>query len=44
MKKITIILPIYKLEEDDVIMLKNTLFSVEDFHNDVKITIVCPKD
>jgi hypothetical protein len=43
MKKITIILPIYKLEEDDIIMLKNALFSVEDFHNDVKITIVCPE-
>lgn len=44
MKKITIILPIHKLEDQDVWMLNNALMSVEDFHNDVKIMIVCPID
>jgi hypothetical protein len=43
MKKITIILPIYKLEGEDVDMLNNSLLSVDDFHNDVKVTIVCPE-
>ena len=42
MKKITIILPIYKLDPTDVEMLKNSLSSVEDFHDDVKIKIVAP--
>jgi hypothetical protein len=42
MKKITIILPIYKLEAEDIGMLNNALFSVEDFHNDVKIKLVAP--
>jgi len=44
MKKITIILPIYKLEGEDMVMLNNSLLSVEDFHNDVKVMIVCPVD
>lgn len=43
MKKITIILPVYKLDAEDIVMLNNALSSVEDFHNDVKITIVCPE-
>jgi hypothetical protein len=43
MKKITIILPIYKLDDEDISMLNNALSSVENFHNDVKITIVCPE-
>lgn len=42
MKNITILLPIYKLEPEDIGMLNNALSSVEDFHNDVKITIICP--
>jgi hypothetical protein len=42
MKKITIILPIHKLEVDYIGMLNNALYSVEGFHNDVKVTIVCP--
>jgi len=42
MKKITIILPIYKLEDEDVVMLNNALSSVENFHNDVKVMIVSP--
>jgi hypothetical protein len=43
MKKITILLPVHKLDEDDIIMLKNAVDSVEDFHNDVKLSIVSPK-
>ena len=43
MKKITIILPIYQLETEDVTMLNNALYSAEDFHNDVKILLVCPE-
>jgi hypothetical protein len=43
MKKITIILPIYKLDDEDLIMLKNSISSIEDFHNDVKLMIVCPE-
>lgn len=42
MKKITIILPIYKLDAEDIGMLTNSLYSIEDFHNDVKVKIVCP--
>jgi hypothetical protein len=43
MKKITIILPIHKLEGEDADMLSNAILSVDDFHNDVKVTIVCPE-
>ena len=42
MKNITIILPVYKLDSDDIEMLHKALLSVEDFHNDVKIIVVCP--
>jgi hypothetical protein len=42
MKKITIILPVYKLDVEDMSMLNNVLTSIDDFHNDVKVTIVCP--
>jgi hypothetical protein len=42
MKKITIILPIYKLDGEDMLMLNNALLSIEDFHNDTKLMIVCP--
>ena len=44
MKKITIILPIHKLEAEDMGMLNNALLSVEDFHNDAKVKIVCPEN
>lgn len=44
MKKITIILPIYKLGLEDIGMLNNSLLSVENFHNDVKLIIVSPVD
>jgi len=43
MKKITIILPIYKLEDEDQTMLKNSVSSIEGFHNDVKLLIVSPE-
>jgi hypothetical protein len=42
MKNITVILPVHKIEGDYLEMLKNALSSVEDFHNDVKVSIVCP--
>jgi GT2 family glycosyltransferase len=42
MKNITIILPIHTLSGDYNEMLTNALSSVEDFHNDVKVLIVCP--
>ena len=44
MKKITILLPIYKLDEDETKMLANALTSIEDFYNDVKLTIICPPE
>jgi hypothetical protein len=42
MKNITIILPIHKLDEGYKEMLNNALKSIEDFHNDIKLKIVCP--
>lgn len=42
MKNITVILPIHTLEGSYKEMLDNSLKSVEDFHDDVKLTIVCP--
>jgi len=42
MKNITVILPIYKLGIDEALMLDNALKSVDDFHDEVKVTIVCP--
>lgn len=42
MKKITIILPVYKLDVDDISMLENALRSTDKFHEDVNILIVCP--
>lgn len=44
MKQITILLPIYLLGEDETIMLANALTSIEDFYNDVYLTIICPSD
>ena len=43
MKKITIILPVYKLENEDRIMLDNAISSTDNFHEDVKIVMVSPK-
>jgi hypothetical protein len=42
MKNITVILPIHKLDDDYKLMLVKALESIEDFHNDVKVSIVCP--
>ena len=42
MKNITVILPIHTLSDDYKEMLNNSLSSIEDFHNDVKVSIVCP--
>jgi hypothetical protein len=42
MKNITVILPIHTLSDDYKEMLSNALSSIEDFHNDVKVSIVCP--
>ncbi len=41
-KNITVILPLHKIDEDYNKMLFNAVKSVEDFHNDVKLLIVCP--
>jgi hypothetical protein len=42
MKKITIILPVHRIDGDYKEMLDNALSSIENFHNDVVVTIVCP--
>jgi len=42
MKKITILLPIHKIDGDYKEMLSNAISSIEDFHNDVTLSIVCP--
>jgi hypothetical protein len=42
-KNITIIIPVHKIEGDYKLMLENAISSVEDFHNDVFVSIVCPK-
>jgi len=44
MKDITVILPIYKLGIDEALMLDNALKSVDEFHEDVKLTIVSPTE
>jgi hypothetical protein len=43
-KNITILLPIHKIGEEESIMLSNALESIEDFHNDIKLKIICPLD
>jgi hypothetical protein len=42
MKNITVILPVHNLDGDYKEMLTNAVESVEEFHNDVKLSIVCP--
>ena len=44
MKKITIILPIHKLEGLYVDLFNNALASIQNFHEDVKLLVVCPSD
>jgi hypothetical protein len=43
-KYITVILPLHVLNDDYSEMLKNSISSIEDFHNDVKLSIVCPSE
>lgn len=42
MKNITIILPVHRIEDSYRAMFENAVKSVEQFHNDVKLMIVCP--
>jgi hypothetical protein len=42
MKKISIILPLHIINDEYGVMLKNAISSVEEFHEDVKLVIVCP--
>jgi hypothetical protein len=44
MKNITIILPIHKIDEPYGEMLLNSVNSIQDFHNDVKLMIVSPSN
>jgi len=39
---ITVIIPVHTLEGDYKLMLQNAISSVEDFQNDVIVSIVCP--
>jgi len=43
MKNITVILPVHRLDGIYKEMLDNSIKSVEQFHNDVKLSIVCPE-
>lgn len=43
-KYITVLLPIHRIDGDYKEMLKNALSSVEEFHNDVFVSIICPKE
>ena len=42
MKKITILLPLHKIDDEYSVMLNNAVSSLEDFHNDVILMIICP--
>ena len=42
MKNITVILPIHRIEDSYRAMLDNSIKSVEQFYEDVKLIIVCP--
>jgi len=44
MKNITVLIPIHKISEDYKEMLNKALESVEDFHNDVKVSLICPTE
>jgi hypothetical protein len=44
MKKITVILPIHRLDGNYKEMFNYAIESLNDFHNDVKLAIVCPND
>jgi len=42
MKNITVILPVHRIEDSYRVMLDNSIKSVEQFYEDVKLMIVCP--
>lgn len=42
MEKITILLPLHKIDNDYKIMLDNAISSIKNFHNDVDLSIICP--
>lgn len=42
-KNITILLPIHKMDDDYKEMLKNAVSSIENFYNDVVLSIICPE-
>jgi len=44
MKNITVILPVHKLNEEYIVMLTNSIKSVELFYEDVKLLIVHPTE
>ena len=44
MKKITVILPIHRLDGNYKEMFNYAIESLSDFHNDVKLAIVCPNN
>jgi len=41
-KKITVILPIHKFDDNYKSMLDNSLKNINEFHNDIKLLIICP--
>lgn len=41
MKNISIILPLHKFNDEYYIMLQNAISSINNFHNDVKLLLVC---
>jgi hypothetical protein len=43
-KNITILLPVHTLDGDYLEMLQNALGSMQDFHNDVIVSIIVPKE
>lgn len=44
MKTISILLPIHTMNDEYSLMLKNAASSIESFHNDVVLMIICPRD
>lgn len=44
MRNITVILPVHKIDDGYSEMIKRAVESAEEFHNDIKISIVCPEN
>jgi hypothetical protein len=44
MRNITVILPVHKIDDGYSEMIKKALESAEEFHNDIKVSIVCPEN